>query len=65
MQIDLPNTGYVLRFANDLGITESGSINEMDQTIPDIRVDINYTYTTKDLIDQDIIKSVIEDAIIY
>ncbi len=65
MQIDLPNTGYVLRFANDLGITESGSINEMDQTIPDIRVDINYTYTTKDLIDQDIIKSVIEHAIIY
>lgn len=65
MQIDLPNTGYVLRFANDLGITESGSINEMEQTTPDIRVDINYTYTTKDLIDQDIIKAVIEDANIY
>ncbi|MCI5972848.1 MAG: S41 family peptidase [Anaerococcus sp.] len=65
MQIDLPNTGYVLRFANDLGVTESGSINEMDQTTPDIIVDINYTYTTKDLIDQDIIKAVIEDANIY
>lgn len=65
MQIDLPNTVYVLRFANDLGVTESGSINEMDQITPDIRVDINYTYTTKDLIDQDIIKAVIEDANIY
>ena len=62
MQIDLPNTGYVLRFANDLGITESGSINEMDQTTPDIIVDSNYTYTTKNLIDQDIVKAIIEDA---
>ncbi len=62
MQIDLPNTGYVLRFANDLGITESGSINEMDQTTPDIIVDSNYTYTTKNLIEQDIVKAIIEDA---
>ncbi|WP_105300370.1 S41 family peptidase [Anaerococcus marasmi] len=62
MQVDLPNTGYVLRFANNLGITESGSINEMDQTTPDIIVDSNYTYTTKNLIDQDIVKAIIEDV---
>lgn len=36
MLIDLPNTGYVLRFSKELGITEQGSINERDQTEPDI-----------------------------
>ena len=36
MLIDLPNTGYVLRFSKELGITEQGSINELDQTEPDI-----------------------------
>lgn len=38
MLIDLPNTGYVLRFSKELGITEEGSINELDQTEPDIEV---------------------------
>lgn len=38
MLIDLPNTGYVLRFSKELGITEEGSINELDQTEPDIEL---------------------------
>lgn len=38
MLIDLPNTGYVLRFPKAMGITELGSINELDQTEPDIVV---------------------------
>lgn len=62
MQLDLPNTGYVLRFANNLTITESGSINELDKTDPDIKVETDYTYTSKRLIDQDIIKAVIKDT---
>ena len=36
MLIDLPNTGHILRFSKELGITEQGSINELDQTEPDI-----------------------------
>lgn len=36
--IDLPNSGYVLRFSKEMGVTEKGSINEMDQTEPDILV---------------------------
>lgn len=38
MIIDLPNSGYVLRFSKEIGITEKGSINELDQTEPDIIV---------------------------
>ncbi|NMA85638.1 MAG: peptidase S41 [Epulopiscium sp.] len=38
MLIDLPNTGYVLRFSKELGITEQGGINELDQTEPDILI---------------------------
>lgn len=38
MLVDLPNTGFVLRFSKELGITEQGSINELDQTEPDILV---------------------------
>ena len=36
IQINLPNSGYVLRFPNNLGVTSSGSINELDKTSPDI-----------------------------
>lgn len=36
MLIDLPNSGYVLRFPKEMGITEKGIINELDQTTPDI-----------------------------
>lgn len=36
MLVDLPNSGYVLRFSKEMGITEKGSINELDQTQPDI-----------------------------
>lgn len=38
MLIDLPNSGYILRFPKEMDITEKGSINELDQTTPDILV---------------------------
>ena len=38
MLIDMPNSGYVLRFPKEMGITEEGSINELDQTQPSILV---------------------------
>lgn len=38
MLIDLPNSGYVLRFPKEIGITEKGSINELEKTQPDIVV---------------------------
>ena len=38
VQVDLPNTAFVMRFSNVMGVTESGSINELDQTMPDIIV---------------------------
>ncbi|RVU54122.1 S41 family peptidase [Anaerosphaera multitolerans] len=31
---DLPNSGLLIRFPKEMGITESGSINELDKTIP-------------------------------
>ena len=62
LQVDLPKTGYVLRFSDGLGITESGSINELDKTKPDILVKEDFTTTTKPLKDQKIIKAVIKDA---
>lgn len=37
-QIDLPNTGFVMRFPKELGTTEDGIINELDKTEPDILV---------------------------
>lgn len=37
-QIDLPNTGYVMRFPKELGVTESGSINELEKTDPDVKI---------------------------
>ena len=62
LQVDLPKTGYVLRFSDGLGLTESGSINELDKTKPDILVKEDFTTTTKPLKDQKIIKAVIKDA---
>lgn len=62
LQVDLPKTGYVLRFSDGLGLTESGSINELDKTKPDILVKEDFTTTTKPLKDQEIIKAVIKDA---
>lgn len=37
--LGLPNTGYIVRFSKELGVTESGSINEIDKTEPDIYSD--------------------------
>ena len=62
LQVDLPRTGYVLRFSDGLGLTESGSINELDKTKPDIEVKEDFTRTTKPLKEQKIIKAVINDA---
>lgn len=62
LQVDLPKTGYVLRFSDGLGLTESGSINELDKTKPDIVVIEDFTTTTKPLKEQEIIKAVIKDA---
>lgn len=62
LQVDLPRTGYVLRFSDGLGLTKSGSINELDKTKPDIIVEDDFTRTTKALKDQKIIKAVIKDA---
>lgn len=42
IQVDLPRTGFVLRFSKEMGITESGSVNELEQTMPDILSDINF-----------------------
>lgn len=60
MQIDLPNSGYVLRFSKNMGLTGSGSINELDQTSPDIKADTSQF--EENLLDESIIKAVIDDA---
>lgn len=62
MQIDLPNTAFVLRFSNVMGVTESGSINELDQTVPDIIVQESEEDKTGYLENQRIIKAVMRDA---
>lgn len=62
IQINLPNSGYVLRFPNNLGVTSSGSINELDKTNPDIIVEKNITDIYSNFLDQKIIQAVIEDA---
>lgn len=36
--VDLPHSGYILRFSKEMGITEKGSINELSQTEPDLFV---------------------------
>lgn len=60
MQIDLPNTGYVLRFSKNMGLTGSGSINELDQTSPDIKAETSQF--EEDLIDEKTVQAVIKDA---
>lgn len=62
MQVDLPNTAFVLRYSNVMGVTESGSINELDQTVPDIIVQESEEDKTGDLENQRIIKAVMRDA---
>lgn len=62
MQVDLPNTAFVMRFSNVMGVTESGSINELDQTVPDIIVHESEEDKTGYLENQKIIKAVMRDA---
>lgn len=62
MQVALPNTAFVLRFSNNMGLTESGSINELDQTMPDIIVQEIEEDKTGYLENQKIIKAVMRDA---
>lgn len=62
MQVALPNTAFVLRFSNNMGLTESGSINELDQTMPDIIVQESEEDKTGYLENQKIIKAVMRDA---
>lgn len=62
MQVALPNTAFVLRFSNNMGLTESGSINELDQTTPDIIVQESEEDKTGYLENQKIIKAVMRDA---
>lgn len=62
MQVDLPNTAFVMRFSNVMGVTESGSINELDQTVPDIIVQESEEDKTGYLEKQRIIKVVMRDA---
>ena len=62
MQVDLPNSGYILRFSDSLGVTESGHINELDKTLPDFLVEDDVIAQTKKLEDQEVIKRVIKDA---
>ncbi|UQK59775.1 S41 family peptidase [Fenollaria massiliensis] len=62
MQVDLPNTAFVMRFSNVMGLTGSGSINELDQTVPDIIVQESEEDKTGYLENQRIIKAVMRDA---
>lgn len=62
MQVDLPNTAFVMRFSNVMGVTESGSINELDQTMPDIIVQESEEDKTGYLENQRIIKAVMRDT---
>lgn len=62
VQVDLPNTAFVMRFSNVMGVTESGSINELDQTVPDIIVQECEEDKTGYLENQRIIKAVMRDA---
>ena len=57
MQTYLPNSGFVLRYSKEIGVTEDGSINELDQTKPDIQLDSN---PLDDLDKQEIIQKIIE-----
>ncbi|MFR7836169.1 MAG: hypothetical protein ACLU31_06110, partial [Ezakiella sp.] len=37
-QVDLPKTGFVMRFPKELGITEKGVIDELEKTEPDVKI---------------------------
>lgn len=60
MQVDLPNTGFVLRFSKNMGLTQSGLINELDRTTPDIEVESSLF--DENLLDQRAIQEVMKDA---
>ena len=64
MQIALPNTGYVLRFPTGLGVTESGSVNELEQTVLDIDIE-NRADVRRPLDRQLAIRAILEREGIY
>lgn len=37
-QVDLPKTGFVMRFPKKLGVTEKGVIDELEKTVPDVKI---------------------------
>lgn len=57
MQVHLPKTGYVMRYSYSLGTTESGLINELEQTRPDI---VCSPDTSGPLINQPCIKEILK-----
>lgn len=59
---DLPNTGYAIRYSANMGVTESGSINERDQTTPDIEVEYAGREVNLPFREQKTIRAVMEDA---
>lgn len=59
---DLPNTGYAIRYSANMGVTESGSINERDQTTPDIEVEYAGREVNLPFREQKTIRAVMKDA---
>ena len=41
-QVDLPKTGFVMRFPKELGVTEKGVIDELEKTVPDVKIISKY-----------------------
>lgn len=58
----LPNTGFAMRYSETMGVTESGSINERDQTLPDIEVENGGQEVDLPFREQKTIRAVMEDA---
>lgn len=58
----LPNTGFAMRYSETMGITESGSINQRDQTLPDIEVEYAGSEVNLPFREQKTIRAVMEDA---
>lgn len=58
----LPNTGFAMRYSETMGVTESGSINERDQTTPDIEVEYVGQEVDLPFREQKTIRAVMEDA---
>ncbi len=58
----LPNTGFAMRYSETMGVTESGSINERDQTLPDIEVENAGQEVDLPFREQKTIRAVMEDA---